>query len=79
MDIWHRRVEFHHVANIQTGKTFTWALYADVAVATETIKYYSGWADKITGQTLETTESKLTYTRHEPIGVVVRHERSGQH
>ncbi|KAG5220764.1 aldehyde dehydrogenase (NAD(P)(+)) ald [Salix suchowensis] len=32
--------------------------------------YYAGWADKISGQTIETDEKKLCYTRHEPIGVV---------
>jgi aldehyde dehydrogenase (NAD+) len=34
------------------------------------IKYFAGWADKITGQSIETDENKLVYTRHEPIGVV---------
>ncbi|KAG6900058.1 hypothetical protein C0993_003544 [Termitomyces sp. T159_Od127] len=36
----------------------------------DVIKYYAGWADKIHGQTIETDEKKLIYTRHEPIGVV---------
>ncbi|KAJ8693843.1 hypothetical protein PTI98_008796 [Pleurotus ostreatus] len=62
--------ELAAIEALDNGKAFTWALHVDVAVAIETIKYYSGWADKITGQTLETNESKLTYTRHEPIGVV---------
>jgi aldehyde dehydrogenase (NAD+) len=35
-----------------------------------TIRYYAGWADKIHGQVIETNEGKLSYTRHEPIGVV---------
>ncbi|KAJ4000139.1 aldehyde dehydrogenase [Lentinula boryana] len=34
------------------------------------IRYYAGWADKISGQVIETDEGRLTYTRHEPIGVV---------
>ncbi|KAF8125533.1 aldehyde dehydrogenase domain-containing protein [Mycena galopus ATCC 62051] len=55
---------------IDNGKTFTWAKNVDVAFATATIKYYAGWADKISGQTIETDEKKLIYTRHEPIGVV---------
>ncbi|KAF7342574.1 Aldehyde dehydrogenase [Mycena sanguinolenta] len=53
-----------------TGKTFWWAKMLDVAFATSTFKYYAGWADKIGGQTIETDEKKLAYTRHEPIGVV---------
>ncbi|KAJ3988737.1 aldehyde dehydrogenase [Lentinula detonsa] len=36
------------------------------------IRYYAGWADKISGQVIETDEGRLTYTRHEPIGVVVK-------
>ena len=34
-----------------------------------TIRYYAGWADKNQGKTIETSESKLVYTRHEPKGV----------
>ncbi|KAJ3769031.1 aldehyde dehydrogenase [Lentinula raphanica] len=34
------------------------------------LRYYAGWADKISGQVIETDEGRLTYTRHEPIGVV---------
>jgi acyl-CoA reductase-like NAD-dependent aldehyde dehydrogenase len=30
-----------------------------------------GWADKIQGKVIEVDETKLAYTRHEPIGVVV--------
>lgn len=54
-----------------TGKTFGWALDVDITFSTDTIKYYAGWADKISGQTIETDEKKLCYTRHEPIGIVV--------
>ena len=35
------------------------------------IRYFSGWADKIHGKTIETTENKMAYTRQEPFGVVV--------
>ncbi|OJA12632.1 hypothetical protein AZE42_04484 [Rhizopogon vesiculosus] len=52
------------------GKTFNFARNVDVAGSIDCIRYYAGWADKVTGQVLETTEAKLTYTRHEPIGVV---------
>jgi hypothetical protein len=36
------------------------------------IRYFGGWADKIHGNTIETNETRLAYTRHEPYGVVVR-------
>ncbi|KAG1736643.1 aldehyde dehydrogenase domain-containing protein [Suillus paluster] len=55
---------------LDNGKTFNWAKNADVAGSIDCIRYYAGWADKISGQTQETTMDKLTYTRHEPIGVV---------
>ncbi|KAF8204201.1 NAD-dependent aldehyde dehydrogenase [Mycena galopus ATCC 62051] len=57
------------IIRIQSGKTFSWANY-DLNFSIGVVKYYAGWADKITGQTLETDEKKLVYTRHEPIGVV---------
>ncbi|KAJ6526796.1 aldehyde dehydrogenase domain-containing protein [Mycena capillaripes] len=62
--------ELSAIEAIDNGKTFTWAKNVDVAFSIQTIKYYAGWADKISGQTIETDEKKLIYTRHEPIGVV---------
>lgn len=35
------------------GKTFTWAYGTDVDFAIQVFKYFAGWADKITGQTIE--------------------------
>ena len=55
---------------LDNGKTFNWAKRGDVSHSITCIRYYAGWADKILGQTIETSEAKLTYTRHEPIGVV---------
>jgi aldehyde dehydrogenase (NAD+) len=55
---------------LDNGKTFSWAKNVDVAASIGTVRYYAGWADKIQGKTIETDESKLSYTRHEPIGVV---------
>ncbi|KAK7049893.1 hypothetical protein VNI00_005323 [Paramarasmius palmivorus] len=55
---------------LDNGKTYGWAMDVDTTFAIETIRYYAGWADKIHGQVQETTQDKLTYTRHEPIGVV---------
>jgi len=45
------------------------ALNEDLGEVTGTIKYYAGWADKITGQVIETSPAKLAYTIREPIGV----------
>jgi aldehyde dehydrogenase (NAD+) len=35
------------------GKTFGWASGTDVTFAINVMKYYAGWADKVTGKTLE--------------------------
>src|SRR5439155_829074 len=42
----------------------------DVAMAVETFRYYAGWADKLTGDTLPVSGSFFTYTLREPVGVV---------
>jgi aldehyde dehydrogenase (NAD+) len=55
---------------LDNGKTFGWAKMVDLSMSIATIKYYAGWADKISGQVIDTDENKLVYTRHEPIGVV---------
>ncbi|KAJ3928000.1 MAG: aldehyde dehydrogenase [Lentinula lateritia] len=62
--------ELSALESLNNGKTFSWAMNADIPIAIETIRYYAGWADKIHGQVQETDEKKLTYSRHEPIGVV---------
>ena len=35
------------------GKTFSWARNVDVNFSISVIKYFAGWADKITGQSIE--------------------------
>ncbi|TFK33766.1 aldehyde dehydrogenase domain-containing protein [Crucibulum laeve] len=62
--------ELSAIEALDNGKTFGWAYAVDVTFSTDTIKYFAGWADKITGQTIETSQDKFAYTRHEPIGVV---------
>jgi aldehyde dehydrogenase (NAD+) len=42
----------------------------DVAMAIETLRYYAGWADKLTGDTLPVNGNFFTYTLREPVGVV---------
>ena len=54
---------------LDNGKTFNSAK-VDVGASVGTIRYFGGWADKIHGQVIETHDANLTYTRHEPIGVV---------
>ncbi|KZS91867.1 aldehyde dehydrogenase [Sistotremastrum niveocremeum HHB9708] len=55
---------------LDNGKTFAAARNFDVVEAAACLRYYAGWADKIHGKVIETSEEKFGYTRHEPIGVV---------
>jgi aldehyde dehydrogenase (NAD+) len=54
---------------LNVGKKYSDA-YDCVVSSIDCIRYYAGWADKIHGFTIETNESRLAYTRHEPFGVV---------
>ncbi|KAL4063401.1 aldehyde dehydrogenase domain-containing protein [Scleroderma yunnanense] len=62
--------ELAAIEALDNGKAFNMARNADVPMAVECLRYYAGWSDKLGGNVLETTEEQLTYTRHEPIGVV---------
>ncbi|KAH6844010.1 aldehyde dehydrogenase [Alternaria alternata] len=54
------------------GKPYNVALTEDLPEAFSTIRYYAGWADKISGQTISTTPQKFAYTLRQPIGVVAQ-------
>ena len=54
------------------GKPYTVALNDDLPETINTIRYYSGWADKTFGQTISTTGAKFAYTLRQPIGVVAQ-------
>ncbi|RMJ24966.1 Aldehyde dehydrogenase [Aspergillus sp. HF37] len=56
------------VEALDNGKGVSMAR-GDVAASAGCIRYYGGWADKIYGQTIDTDQGSLTYTRHEPVGV----------
>ena len=66
----HRGALFAAIEALDNGKTFSWAKKADVTMSIGTIRYYAGWADKIQGNTIETSKEKIVYTTHEPLGVV---------
>ncbi|CAF3653044.1 unnamed protein product, partial [Fusarium graminearum] len=54
------------------GKVYTDAEGGDVVEVINTIRYYAGWADKITGQTITANPNKLAYTLRQPLGVVAQ-------
>lgn len=51
------------------GKSYTEALGTDLIEAVSTIRYYAGWADKVSGQTI-VSPAKLAYTLRQPVGVI---------
>lgn len=62
--------EFAALDALANGKAYNTAYGKDNKGAIAVMEYYAGWADKISGKTIETNDKKLAYTRHEPIGVV---------
>jgi aldehyde dehydrogenase (NAD+) len=61
--------EFARLETAHNGKTL-FESKIEVAMAANTLRYYGGWADKITGDTLPVDGSFFTYTLREPVGVV---------
>ncbi|KAF4981443.1 hypothetical protein FZEAL_2755 [Fusarium zealandicum] len=60
------------LATIETwdnGKPYSASLNEDMVEVAETLRYYSGFADKVFGQVIETTPDKFAYTLREPVGV----------
>ncbi|KAJ4258904.1 mitochondrial aldehyde dehydrogenase [Fusarium torreyae] len=60
------------LATIETwdnGKPYSVAFNEDMTEVAETLRYYSGFADKVFGQVIETTGDKFAYTVREPVGV----------
>jgi len=62
--------ELAAIESLDNGKAFAFARGFDVPEAAACLRYYGGWADKDGGKVIEVDNSKLAYTRHEPIGVV---------
>ncbi|EMD41013.1 NAD-aldehyde dehydrogenase [Gelatoporia subvermispora B] len=56
--------------SLNNGKPVRVARDFDIGDSIGCLRYYAGWADKITGQTIEVdNKTKLAFTRHDPIGV----------
>lgn len=61
--------EFAYLESLDNGKPRHIAKAADVSLAIKCLRYYSGWADKVNGQTLPIAGPYFCFTRHEPVGV----------
>ncbi|KAI9310567.1 aldehyde dehydrogenase domain-containing protein [Dichotomocladium elegans] len=62
------REELARLETLDNGKGIAIARGYDVPELAKTLRYFAGYADKVHGKVIE-TEGKLSYTRHEPIGV----------
>jgi acyl-CoA reductase-like NAD-dependent aldehyde dehydrogenase len=54
--------------SLNTGKPYGDSL-GDIDYSLKCYEYFSGWSDKIFGQTVPVDGPYFTYTRHEPVGV----------
>ena len=62
--------EIAALESLDAGKPISGVLRQDFPAALDTLTYYAGWADKISGEVVSTRDDALTYTVREPVGVV---------
>ena len=62
--------ELAELESRDAGKPIAAVLRQDLPAAIDTLRYYAGWCDKITGQVVPVRPDALTYTVREPVGVV---------
>src|SRR6201747_1954885 len=62
--------EIAELESLDAGKPIAAVLRQDLPAAIDTLIYYAGWADKISGEVISTRDDALTYTVREPVGVV---------
>jgi aldehyde dehydrogenase (NAD+) len=62
--------EIAELESRDAGKPISAVLRQDLPAAIDTLTYYAGWADKISGDVVSTRDDALTYTVREPVGVV---------
>lgn len=63
---------FDELAALETldnGKPINDSRGADLPLVIDCLRYYAGWADKITGDTVPIRGDYFSYTRREPVGV----------
>ena len=64
-----RLAEFAELETRQNGKLL-FESKIEIAMSAEVLRYFGGWADKISGDTLPVSGQFFTYTLKEPVGVV---------
>ncbi|WP_156857737.1 aldehyde dehydrogenase family protein [Oceanobacillus sp. AG] len=64
------REELAQLEALDNGKPYHIAITDDIDGTIEQFRYYAGWATKLLGKTTSVSPNYVTYTVHEPIGVV---------
>lgn len=64
------REEIAQLEAMDSGKPYEVALADDIDGTIEHFRYYAGWSTKIFGKTTNVSPDYVTYTLHEPVGVV---------
>ena len=62
--------ELAALETLDNGKPIRDAQTADIPLVIDCLRYYAGWADKLTGDTIPVRGNSFCYTRREPVGVV---------
>lgn len=62
--------EMSELETLDNGKPIFESRYVDMPMVVDVLRYYAGWATKISGETVNTFETAFTYTLREPVGVV---------
>jgi aldehyde dehydrogenase (NAD+) len=61
--------ELAALETLDNGKPISDAKAADLPLVIDCLRYYAGWADKLTGDTIPIRGNYFCYTRREPVGV----------
>lgn len=62
--------ELATLESLNNGKPYAESFGVDLALCIKCYRYYAGWADKIQGKTCPVDGDFISFTKHEPIGVV---------
>lgn len=60
--------ELADLTTLENGRNIALSQMALVNIG-KVLRYFAGWADKLHGKVIDTSNDSLCYTRHEPIGV----------
>src|SRR3954468_14120904 len=58
--------EFAELETLDNGKPIFESRYVDMPMIVDVFRYYAGWATKISGDTVNTSDAAFTFTLREP-------------